>query len=182
MKKDEILAVYRDYAKDPRFDHLRAHGSNLVPGCGPLNARILFIGEAPGRTEDEQLTPFVGKSGKVLERLLESIDLKREQVFITNTVKYRPPDNRTPSPAEVAASKEYVAREVKVVNPFITVLMGRPTLEMVFPGYAVGLFHGDVLRLRARNYLVCYHPAVWFYDPDKRPAMLADFKKLEDYK
>jgi DNA polymerase len=182
-RKDALLSLYREYGRDPAFDHLRAYGSNLVGGCGPLTAKIMLIGEAPGKTEDNELTPFVGKAGKILEEvLLPAAGLKREQVFITNTVKYRPPDNRTPTPAEVEASKSYVGRELLIINPDITVLMGRPTLEMVFPGYGIGAFHGDVLTKKGRDYLVSYHPAVWFYDPDKRPVMLGDFEKLEDYK
>lgn len=181
-RKSRLLSLYREYGRDPAFEHLRAYGSNLVGGCGPLTAKIMLIGEAPGKTEDHELTPFVGKAGKVLEHLLETVGMTREQVFITNTVKYRPPDNRTPTPAEVEASKSYVGRELVIINPKITVLMGRPTLEMVFPGYGIGAFHGDVLTKKGRDYLVSYHPAVWFYDPNKRPDMLADFKKLEDYR
>jgi uracil-DNA glycosylase family 4 len=178
--KDKLMAVYREYASDPKFDHLRSHGSNLVPGCGPLAARIMFIGEAPGRNEDEELTPFVGKAGQVLEEWLAHIKMGREQVFITNTVKYRPPDNRTPSPAEVAASKPYVARELALINPRLTVLLGKSSLEMIFPGYSIGAFHGDVLETPTRKYLVCYHPANWFYTPTKRAEMLADIEKVRD--
>lgn len=179
--RDKLNELYREYARDPAFEHLRSHGANLVPGDGPTNARIMFIGEAPGASEDQEMVPFVGKAGRVLEEWLDTAGLHRRRVFITNTVKYRPPDNRTPSPAEVEASKPYVAREVLLVNPKLTVLLGRSSLEMVFPGYSIGQWHGDVLERRGRKYLVLYHPANWFYTPGKRPEMLADILKVKDY-
>jgi uracil-DNA glycosylase len=177
----KLRNLYLEYAQDPAFEHLRVTGANLVPGDGPTWARVMFIGEAPGETEDQMFRPFVGKSGGVLDQWLDHAGTARRQVFVTNTVKYRPPDNRTPTPAEIAASRPYVAREVLLINPKLTVLLGRASLELVFPGYGIGDWHGSVLERRGRKYLVLYHPANWFYQPGKRPEMLADILKIKDY-
>jgi DNA polymerase len=130
-----------------------------VPGEGPANADIMFIGEGPGFHEDQQGRPFVGAAGKFLSELLESIGLKREQVFITNIVKCRPPSNRDPLPEEIAACKPYLDRQIALIKPKVIVTLGRFSMARVFPNEKISVIHGRPKKIEGIVYVPMYHPA-----------------------
>lgn len=170
----DIHDINRQYTRDPAFAHLREEGSHFVPGEGPFDAPVLVIGEAPGRQEDQERRPFAGRSGGVLNRLLEIYGgIAREACYVTNVLKYRPPGNRDPEPDEVAASKPYVAREVVYIEPTVIVLVGRFALQLVFPDETISIAHGKPREYRGRMYLPTYHPAVALYNK----AMVNDLRK-----
>lgn len=193
MKQDKLKDLYRAYDEDPRFDHMRkvVNGSRvtLVPGRGSMKPRVVFVGEAPGKTEDKQRKPFVGAAGQVLQILLSSIGLTREEVFITNVVKYRPTvgeisiRNRKPWPCEIEASYEYLMAELNVFNcrtPICT--LGGTALQALFgPAFTISDHHGEVMDLDGRSVIALYHPAVGVYEPAKMNMLLCDFRKLKGF-
>ena len=154
--------------------------TNAVPGEGPADARILFIGEGPGFHEDQQGRPFVGASGHYLEQLLASINLHREQVFITNVVKCRPPGNRDPLPDEIVACREYLDRQLVLLKPGVVVTLGRFSMERFFPGQTISRIHGKAKRIGDVFYLPLYHPAAALRRPDWRQEMEQDFHRIPE--
>ncbi|MFA6991727.1 MAG: uracil-DNA glycosylase [Candidatus Gracilibacteria bacterium] len=156
---------------------------NAVPGEGSYKAEIMFIGEGPGRDEDLQGRPFVGAAGKLLTQLIESIGLKREDVFIANVVKCRPPENRDPLPDEIEACFPYLEGQIKTIKPKLIVTLGRHSMAKFLPGLKISEVHGQPKRANGiwqerQVYLPLYHPAVALYDPKKKEVLLADFKKI----
>ena len=141
-----------------------------MPGEGPANARIMFIGEGPGRNEDMQGRPFVGASGQYLESLLEGIRLDRTHVFITNVVKCRPPDNRDPLPPELAACRDYLDRQIALIRPAVVVTLGRFSMERYFPGASITKIHGQAKRVGDTYYLPLFHPAAALRNHEWRAA------------
>ena len=174
-----INDLNRAYIKDPAFGHLREEGSHFVPGEGPLNAAVIVIGEAPGRQEDQERRPFCGRSGGVLNRLLELYGgIKREKCYVTNVLKYRPPGNRDPEPDEILASKSYVGREILAIEPDVIMLVGRFALQLVFPTETITIAHGRPREHKGRIYLPTYHPAVALYDSSMVDLLRKDFAML----
>lgn len=162
---------------------LRTTAMQAVPGDGSAHAEIIFIGEGPGRDEDVQGKPFVGAAGKFLNEMLAAIGLSRADVYITNVVKYRPPNNRDPLPEEAAACYPWLSEQINLIDPKLIVLLGRHALERFFPGEKISLVHGKVLRkplrdIGTRNFLALYHPAAALYNGGMRDMLLADFKKI----
>ncbi|MGI9254759.1 MAG: uracil-DNA glycosylase family protein [Thermomicrobiales bacterium] len=149
-----------------------------VPGEGPASARVLLIGEGPGWHEDQQGKPFVGASGKFLSELLESAGLRREDVFITNVVKCRPPSNRDPMPDEIAACSEYLDRQIAALDPEIVVTLGRFSMARWFPGERISRIHGQVKREGRRVIVPMYHPAAALHQGALRATIKEDFEKL----
>lgn len=143
------------------FTEVRDHATNVVPGEGPLDADIMFIGEAPGHDEDLAGRPFVGPSGNLLGEWLDAVGLRRELVYITNVLKYRPPNNRKPTANERHAARPLLAAEIHMVLPKLVVLLGSTPLQTVFPGRMIAIEHGQVLQKTdgIRPYLSLYHPA-----------------------
>lgn len=135
-----------------------------VPGEGNPEALVMFIGEAPGRNEDAQGRPFVGDAGRLLERLLQAIDLRREDVYIANVVKCRPPNNRDPLPVEVEACKSYLDRQIATINPRLIVTLGRISMARFFPGKLISQIHGQYKVESGRIVLPMYHPAAALRD------------------
>ncbi len=155
--------------------------TNPVPGAGDSYAEIVFVGEGPGQNEDRQGLPFVGRSGEYLNYLLNLINLKREQVFITNVVKHRPPDNRDPLPDEIAACKPYLDEQLALIDPAVIVTLGRFSMALFFPKDArITKIHGHPLRANERIYYPLFHPAAVLRNPNLRPAMEADFKRIPE--
>ncbi len=152
--------------------------TQAVPGEGPADAEIMFIGEAPGFHEDRQGRPFVGAAGHFLEELLASIGLSRDQVFITNVVKCRPPGNRDPMPDEVAACKAYLDRQIEAIKPKIIVTLGRHSMARFFPGASISRIHGRPKRAGDVIYFPMFHPAAGLHQPRWRPIIEEDMKKL----
>lgn len=157
--------------------------AKAVPGEGPVDAELLFIGEAPGFHENNQGRPFVGPSGQFLEELLRSIGLTRQQVYITNVVKCRPPNNRDPLPAEISACADYLDRVIALIRPKVIVTLGRYSMAKFFPGESISRIHGTARRVAhpALGSVTCfamYHPAAALHQPSLRAVVEADMKKL----
>ena len=151
---------------------------NAVPGEGPVDARIMFIGEGPGFHENEQGRPFVGQAGKFLEELLASIGMQREQVFIGNVVKCRPPSNRDPLPEELAACSDYLERQVQAINPTAIVTLGRYSMGRYLPNAKISEVHGQSFHIRGRLIIPMFHPAAALHQPSLRPILERDFASL----
>ena len=152
--------------------------TNAVPGEGPPNAEILFVGEAPGFNEDQQGRPFVGAAGRYLEQLIASIGLTREQVFITNVVKCRPPDNRDPFPGEIDACRAYLERQIELIRPKIIVSLGRYSLAWFFPKDTIGKVHGQAKVRDGVYFMPMYHPAAALHAGNMRKVIEEDFRKI----
>jgi uracil-DNA glycosylase family 4 len=158
-----------------------------VPGEGDPEADIMFVGEAPGAQEDKQGRPFVGASGKFLEEMLGTIGLTRDQVFITNIVKFRPPDNRDPSKEEIAACLPYLLEQIQVIAPALVVFLGRHAMNVFFPELKISEAHGCALRrtvhvggfeLKDQVFLPLYHPAAALYNGGMRATLQEDFANI----
>jgi len=150
-----------------------------VPGEGIRLARVMFVGEAPGEQEDNMGRPFVGAAGKLLVELLESIGLRREEVFITNTVKCRPPNNRPPRKDELAACRGYLDRQFELVHPRVVCPLGNSAIRTLLnPNESVSELHGVPLEKDDITYFPMYHPAAALYTFSLREVMEEDFRKL----
>jgi DNA polymerase len=149
-----------------------------VPGAGSPNAEIMFIGEGPGYYEDQQGLPFVGRSGDLLNKMLKTIGLKREDVFITNVVKNRPPDNRDPLPDEILACKAFLDRQIEVIDPLVIVTLGRFSMARYFPNGKITQIHGQPKYDERRAYYPLFHPAAVLRSDSMLPGFEADFKRL----
>lgn len=152
--------------------------TKAVPGYGDPNAEILFIGEAPGAEEDRQGLPFVGRSGKYLDYLLNLIGMKREQVFITNVVKHRPPGNRDPEPDEMIACKHFLDRQFEIIDPLVVATLGRFSMARYFPNAKISQIHGQPKYADNRAYYPLFHPAAALRNPGLRRDMEADIHRL----
>jgi DNA polymerase len=153
---------------------------NAVPGEGPTGADLMFIGEGPGFHENEQGRPFVGAAGRFLEELLAGVGFRREQVFIANVVKCRPPGNRDPEPEEMAACGPYLERQVRAVNPKVIVTLGRHSMARYFPNTRISDIHGHARTIGGRTIVAMYHPAAALHQPSLRKVVEADFAGLPD--
>ena len=151
---------------------------NSVPGAGNQNADIVFVGEAPGKSEDLRGKPFVGTAGKKLDEALENSGLTRDQVYITNIVKCRPPKNRIPNDKEKIMCSDYLENELSIINPKIICLMGNTAYGSILNGKCVSKNHGKVVRKDKRMYFISYHPAAIIYNPKLGKIFKNDIKKL----
>jgi len=152
--------------------------TKAVPGEGPENATIMFIGEGPGFHEDKQGRPFVGAAGQFLEELLASIGIKRQDVFIGNVVKCRPPGNRDPLPEEIEACRTFLDRQIEIINPKVIVTLGRYSMARWFPNAKISAIHGQPRKIEGRLIVPMYHPAAALHQPSLRREVEADFGKL----
>ena len=159
------------------------HGSRTeaVPGEGPTHAEIMFIGEGPGASEDKQGRPFVGASGKFLERLLEQAGLTRTEVFITNVVKCRPPGNRDPLPDEIEiCTSNYLQHQIEIVNPSIIVTLGRHSMGLFFKGAKITQIHGQMRKVGERFVIAMFHPAAALHQQSLKSTIMEDFARLPE--
>lgn len=152
--------------------------TNAVPGAGPEDADVFFIGEGPGWHEDQQGLPFVGASGKFLTELIQRAGLAREQVFITNVVKCRPPGNRDPLPDEIAACSPYLDRQIEAIDPLVIVTLGRFSMSRYFPNERISRIHGQSKKVGRRTVVPMYHPAAALHQGALRGAIEEDFDQL----
>lgn len=152
-----------------------------VPGEGPADARIMFIGEAPGFHEDRQGRPFVGAAGQFLEELLALAGLRRSDVFIANVVKHRPPNNRDPEPDEIAACSGYLERQIAAIDPRVIVTLGRFSMARWFAGERITRIHGQPRWIGGRMIVPMLHPAAALHQPQNRPLIEADFRRLPEF-
>jgi DNA polymerase len=153
---------------------------NAVPGEGPANAEIMFIGEGPGFHENEQGRPFVGAAGQFLDQLLAQAGVTRAEVWIGNVVKCRPPQNRDPLPEELAACDSYLERQIEAINPSIIVTLGRYSMGRFMPGAKISAVHGQMRKIGNRFVIAMFHPAAALHQASLKPAILADFAKLPE--
>lgn len=149
-----------------------------VPGEGPVNSEIMFIGEGPGANENKQGRPFVGAAGNFLNQLLAEAGLKREEVWIGNVVKCRPPENRDPLPEELSACNLYLERQMAAINPRIIVTLGRFSMGKFMPGAKISAVHGQMRKVGDRFVIAMFHPAAALHQPQLKSTILADFAKL----
>jgi DNA polymerase len=152
--------------------------TNAVPGQGPEDADIMFIGEGPGFHEDRQGIPFVGAAGNYLNELLAKIDLKREDVYITNVVKCRPPGNRDPQPQEIDACRPYLDEQIALIRPRLIVTLGRFSMQRYFPGASISRIHGQPKRVGNVIYYPMFHPAAALHQPRWRSLLEEDILKI----
>lgn len=182
-KKQLILdQIKADILENDVCPDLAEQAKNLVMGDGNIDAEIVLIGEAPGKNEDEQGLPFVGAAGKFLNSMLEDAGIKRSDVYITNIVKYRPPNNRDPLPDEKKAFWPYLVRQLDTIQPEIVVTLGRHSMEYFLPDRKISEIHGQPKRITFGDYKLVvvplYHPAAALYNGGMRATLTDDFKKL----
>jgi uracil-DNA glycosylase len=151
-----------------------------VPGEGPTNAEIMFVGEGPGFHENEQGRPFVGAAGQFLDQLLQQAGVTRAEVWIGNVVKCRPPGNRDPLPEELAACDVYLEQQIAAINPSIIVTLGRFSMNKFMPGAKISQVHGQMRKVGERYVIAMFHPAAALHQASLKPAILADFGKLPE--
>ena len=178
MDLDSIGAEIKSCTKCP----LNKGRTNAVAGTGSKQAEILFIGEGPGENEDSQGLPFVGDAGHFLDEMLDSINLKRADVYITNVVKCRPPHNRDPLEEEVrVCTSRYLFDQIKQIKPKLIVTLGRHSMQVFFPQIkSVSAAHGKAYKKAGQVYLILYHPAAGLYQQSLKETMKDDFKKIPE--
>ena len=189
---EEIARAIRDLEESPLYHFRKENGYSAVIGEGNLDADIMFIGEAPGEQEAKSGRPFVGAAGRVLDELLQSIGLAREDVYITNIVKDRPPQNRDPTVAEIELYAPFLARQIEIIQPKVIATLGRFAMDFILEqfdmaekGQKIGQLHGKVLKAQAPHGEVAvvplYHPAVTFYSRDRKQTLADDFQVLKQF-
>ena len=181
MDANKVLEeVGREVATCQKCD-LQFTRKKAVPGEGPADASIMFVGEGPGFYENEQGRPFVGAAGKFLDELLAVIQLKREGVFITNVVKCRPPGNRDPLPGEIEiCTGNYLTRQIQAINPKVIVTLGRYSMGLFLPEAKIGSVHGQSFWVKGRLVVPMYHPAAALHQQSLRPVLEKDFARLPE--
>jgi len=189
VAKDELMKKLEEKIKNCKKCPLGMLRTNAVPGSGSYDADVMFVGEAPGYWEDQKGLPFVGRAGKVLDELLAEIGLKREDVYITNIVKCRPPNNRDPNEDEIKACSPYLDRQIDIIRPKIIVPLGRHSMSYIlrkfgFEPEPISKIHGKIFEARilfGRIIIMpMYHPAVALYRPQLKEELRRDFKKLRE--
>ncbi|MFZ5982260.1 MAG: uracil-DNA glycosylase family protein [Patescibacteria group bacterium] len=183
MDKQERLKKLHAECKGCQKCILRSSCSQVVPGEGNPGAEILFIGEGPGKKEDELGRPFVGAAGKFLDEMLGIINLKREDIFIANVVKCRPPENRDPLPEEVSACWPWLLSQIQIIQPKLVVTLGRHSMGRFFPEKKISEIHGRALRkemseIGRQVFFTMYHPAAALYNGSMRETLIKDFRKI----
>ncbi len=174
----DLQKIADDIVADNVCPELASQATQLVFGVGDPNADIVFVGEAPGKKEDIAGEPFVGASGQFLNDMLQSIHLSRNQIYITNIVKYRPPNNRDPLPREKEEFLPYLERQLNVINPLIVVTLGRHSTNVFLPGEQISKVHGKTQLKDGRVFLPLYHPAAALYNGSLRKTLEQDFKNI----
>lgn len=179
-KLEEIAKKVATCQKCPLYKN----ATKAVPGEGNPEAEVMFIGEGPGYYEDQQGRPFVGQAGKLLDELLYLIKLPRQEVFIGNVVKHRPPGNRDPLPEEIKACEPYLDEQIKIIEPKIIVTLGRFSMNKFLPGEYISQIHGQKRNIDfgGRKYIVIpmYHPAAALRNAKIMKEIKEDFQKLKD--
>ena len=174
----KLDAIAQAIVDDNICPELRDGATQLVFGDGNPDADLVFIGEAPGKNEDIQGKPFVGAAGRFLNEMLESIGLQREDIYITNIVKYRPPNNRDPLPEEKTAFLPYLVEQLKTINPKVIVTLGRHSMDVLLPGLKISQVHGKPMQVRDHVYLPLFHPAAALYNGGLRQTLIDDFAAI----
>ena len=181
-KSQELENLRKKWMEECKCE-LKKTATQAVPGDGSPDAEIVFIGEAPGKKEDELGRPFVGSAGKFLDEMLALVNLKREEVYITTIVKYRPPNNRDPLPEEKSACRQWLLEELTLISPKLIVFLGRHAMNNFFPELKISNAHGKLLikqfkGMSTKYFFPLYHPAAALYDGSMREVLKEDFKKI----
>lgn len=177
-KQSELDKIKADILNQNVCPGLAKTATQLVFGDGNSDSDLVFIGEAPGKNEDITGLPFVGAAGKFLNEMLESIGLGRKDVYITNIVKYRPPDNRDPLPEEKQAFLPFLRLQLAVIKPRLVVTLGRHSMDSLLPGLQISKAHGQPKRFNSQVYLPLFHPAAALYNGSLRKTLIEDFAKI----
>jgi len=183
--KDEVVALINS----PLYEYRVKNKNKPVIGQGDHNAKIMFVGEAPGKNEAETGVPFCGAAGRVLDELLASISLKRQEVYVTNIVKDRPPNNRDPSPQEIELYSPFLIRQVQIIKPAIIATLGRFSMDFVMKEFGLEKEMGKISTLHGKSFITSkeygsmqvvplYHPAVALYNASQKKTLLEDFQVL----
>jgi uracil-DNA glycosylase len=184
MKQELLDQVAADILKDNICPDLAKQAKHLVSGDDNPDADIVFIGEAPGKNEDEQGIPFVGAAGKFLNEMLAGIGLERQDIYITNIVKYRPPNNRDPLPEEKKAFWPYLVRQLEIIQPKVVVTLGRHSMEYFLPGQKISRIHGQPTQATVGKetmvILPSYHPTAALYNGGMRQTLIDDFNTMPE--
>jgi uracil-DNA glycosylase len=178
MDPEEILRTVAEQVSDCQRCSLHHTRKKSVPGEGPASAQVMLIGEGPGFFENEQGRPFVGPAGKFLDELLQNAGLKRQDVFIGNVVKCRPPGNRDPEPEELAACGEYLQQQIDAINPRVIITLGRYSMGRFFPNAKISAVHGQAKWIDGRLIVAMYHPVAALHQPSLKSTLLVDFSNL----
>jgi len=179
MGSEASLARVADEVRDCTRCALARRRTLAVPGEGNVLSDVLLVGEGPGAREDATGRPFVGPAGQLLDELLRAIDWERADVFITNVVKCRPPGNRDPEPAEIAACSEYLDRQERALDPSVVVTLGRHSLQRYLPGARIGAVHGGLRRAYTGQHVFpMYHPAAALHQASLRETLFRDMRGL----
>lgn len=184
MSEANSVAIIGEVAEQVRICTgcgLSSLRKNAVPGEGPHNAEVMLIGEGPGFYENEQGRPFVGAAGKFLDELLQNAGLLRKDVFITNVVKCRPPQNRDPLPEELSACDGFLERQIGAINPMVIVTLGRFSMGKFLPGVKISEIHGKARWVKERLIVSMYHPAAALHQPALKSTVEQDFSKIPEY-
>jgi len=181
-KKQQLKDLHENWSEKCKCE-LKKTATQPVPGDGNPEAEIVFIGEAPGKQEDLQGRPFVGAAGKFFNEMLGGIKMRREDIYITNIVKYRPPNNRDPEPAEKEDCIKWLYEELNLINPKLIVFLGRHSMMYFFPTEKISDVHGKLLvkkfkNIKTKHFLPLYHPAAALYNGSMRETLINDFKKI----
>jgi uracil-DNA glycosylase len=179
-KQDQLDKIAKSIVEQKICPELAKGATQLVFGEGNADAEIVFVGEAPGKSEDEQGLPFVGAAGRFLNEMLEMIGLKRSDVYITNIVKYRPPNNRDPLPEEKAAFLPFLKAQLEIIKPKIVATLGRHSMNCFLPDLSISIVHGQPKRLAGQVYLPLFHPAAALYNGGMRQTLIDDFARIPD--
>jgi DNA polymerase len=179
----KTLSEINTYWAEHNTCDLKTTATQPVFGDGNPHAAVVFIGEAPGKNEDLEGRPFVGAAGKFLAEMLQSINMKREDIYITNAVKYRPPNNRDPLPEEKEACRAWLDEELNAIKPKLIVFLGRHAMGNFFPTEKISMVHGKLLKKKIASvpteyFLPLYHPAAALYNGGLRDELMFDFKKI----
>lgn len=177
-KAQQLEKIKANILKQKICPELSKGATQLVFGDGSPDAQLVFIGEAPGKNEDIEGLPFVGAAGKFLNEMLALIGLSRKDIYITNIVKYRPPENRDPYPDEKAAFLPFLRSQLLIIKPKIVVTLGRHSMECFLPGLQISKCHGQAKRYKGQVYLPLFHPAAALYNGSMRQTLIDDFMKI----
>lgn len=184
-KKHALEQLAEEIVANDVCPDLRVQATQLVMGGGNADADIVFIGEAPGKKEDEQGLPFVGAAGRFLDEMLASAKLSRDDIYITNIVKYRPPNNRDPLPEEKKTFWPYLLRQLEIIDPEVVITLGRHSGAYFIPDLAISRDHGKPRRVtyHDKSFLVIplYHPAAALYNGGMRQTLIDDFLLAKKY-
>jgi DNA polymerase len=183
-QEEKLTALYNKILQDTVCPELASGATQLVMGDGNPDADIVLIGEAPGKNEDEQGVPFVGAAGKFLNEMLAAAGMNRDDVYITNIVKYRPPNNRDPLPEEKKAFWPYLLEQLQIIEPKIVVTLGRHSMEYFLPGQYISKIHGQPKCIQFGDHKIVivplYHPAAALYNGSMRQTLIDDFMRMPE--